>query len=144
MTQLSHTPTAVYRILDANLNRLREALRVIEEYFRFFLSDETVSIALKKLRHSLEEIEQGAGAKRLLSSRDCGADPFANVNRPEELGRRMPREVACGNFKRGQEAARVLEEYLKITPAPHLSEKAKVIRFSLYDLEKTTMEKGHE
>jgi thiamine-phosphate pyrophosphorylase len=49
--------------------------------------------------------------------------------------------VLGGNFKRAQEAARVIEEYAKISPAVHLSEKAKAVRFTLYDLEKRFMEK---
>jgi thiamine-phosphate pyrophosphorylase len=53
--------------------------------------------------------------------------------------------VLSGNFKRAQEAARVIEEYAKISPAAHVSEKAKTIRFSLYDLEKRYMKKAtHE
>jgi hypothetical protein len=139
------TTRAVFRIIDANLNRLREALRVIEEYFRFFALDESVAVELKTLRHSLEEIEQGAGASLLLESRDTHSDPFANVNRAEEMGRRTPEHVLSGNFKRAQEAARVIEEYAKIGPAAHVSEKAKTIRFSLYDLEKRYMKKAtHE
>jgi thiamine-phosphate pyrophosphorylase len=140
LAQPNNNQKAVYRVLDANLNRLREALRVIEEYFRFFIANESVAITLKKLRHSLEEIESGAGTQALLACRDTKNDPFANVNRPEELGRSTPEQVVCGNFKRGQEAARVIEEYLKITPVAHLSEKAKILRFSLYDLEKSTWE----
>jgi hypothetical protein len=138
----SDTTKAVFRILDANLNRLREALRVIEEYFRFFALDESVAVELKTLRHSLEEIEQGAGALLLLESRDTRSDPFANVNRPEEMGRQTPEQVLSGNFKRAQEAARVIEEYAKISPAAPVSEKAKTVRFSLYDLEKHYMKKA--
>ena len=128
--------SAVFRILDANLNRLREALRVIEDYFRFSTSLETIAVQLKQLRHSLEEIEQEIGPGRLLAHRDTGADPFANVNRPEEMGRSSPMQIVSGNFKRAQEACRVIEEYTKITEAPHLSGKAKIMRFSLYAIEK--------
>jgi thiamine-phosphate pyrophosphorylase len=61
------------------------------------------------------------------------------------MGRRTPEHVLSGNFKRAQEAARVIEEYAKISPAAHVSEKAKTIRFSLYDLEKRYMKKAtHE
>jgi len=127
---------AVYRILDANLNRLREALRVIEEYFRFMIAGEAVAVQLKQMRHSLEEIETGLGPARLLAARDTQTDPFANVNRPEELGRAGAGQIICANFKRGQEAARVIEEYSKVTDAAFVSEKAKTIRFSLYALEK--------
>lgn len=127
---------AVFRILDANINRLREALRVIEEYFRFIESHEAVAVQLKQARHSLEEFERHLGSGRLLAGRDTGSDPFANVNRPEEMGRATPQQIVRGNFKRAQEACRVIEEYTKITDVPHLSEKAKTMRFLLYAMEK--------
>jgi hypothetical protein len=141
LSEKNDTTKAVFRVLDVNLNRLREALRVIEEYFRFFELDGSVAVQLKLLRHSLEEIERDAGAAFLLENRDTHSDPFANVNRPEEMGRQTPEQVLSGNFKRAQEASRVIEEYAKISPAAHLSEKAKTIRFALYDLEKHSMGK---
>jgi hypothetical protein len=130
----------VFRVLDANLNRLREALRVVEEYFRFIAAEAEIASQLKKLRHDLEELEQGFGQRRLLAGRDTGSDPFANSNRPEEMDRPTIMTVVGANFKRGQEAARVIEEYSKITDVPLLSEKAKTIRFSLYSIEKSVME----
>jgi thiamine-phosphate pyrophosphorylase len=136
VTKNNEDQKAVFRILDANLNRLREALRVIEEYFRFIASQETVTVQLKQVRHSLEEFEKNFGPSRLLASRDTGSDPFANVNRPEEMDRSSARQIVSGNFKRAQEASRVLEEYTKIIDPAFLSQKAKTIRFTLYTLEK--------
>ena len=130
----------VFRVLDANLNRLREALRVVEEYFRFIAAQAEVASQLKRLRHDLEELERGFGQERLLAGRDTETDPFANVNRPEEMDRPTIIQVVASNFKRGQEAARVIEEYSKITDVPFLSEKAKTIRFSFYTVEKSIME----
>jgi hypothetical protein len=130
----------VLRIIDANINRLREALRVIEEYFRFLSGDKRRAVALKKMRHSVEAIEAGIGARQLLASRDVARDPFANSNRPEELFRANARDVLAASFKRGQEAARVIEEFAKIVAAPPVSEQAKTVRFSLYSLEKDLSE----
>lgn len=132
--------TSVYRILDANLNRLREALRVVEEHFRFVRSDENASIIIKQMRHSLEQIEQGLGRANLLAHRDTETDPFAGENRPEELGRAGLADVMTASLKRAQEAARVIEEYAKLTPSPQLSGVAKKARFDLYKLEKDTHE----
>lgn len=128
-------PDPVYRVLDANLNRLREALRVIEEYFRFLKNDSTLSAELKGIRHSLQEIEDGLGREKLLANRDTGSDCFANENRPEEMTRKNESDILIASFKRAQEAARVLEEYTKITQNPCLSEKAKSSRFILYTIE---------
>jgi thiamine-phosphate pyrophosphorylase len=135
---------AIYRIIDANLNRLREALRVIEEYFRFISNDKNVTVKLKLLRHSLEEFEKGFDRKTLLSSRDTDTDPFALKNRKEELNRSNILETLIANIKRTQEAARVLEEYSKLTDRPQMSEKAKETRFALYEIEKIIVEKQLE
>ena len=134
----------VFRIIDANCNRLREALRVIEEYFRFIASDEKISIQLKQLRHSLEKIDNSLDFLSLLKSRDTKTDPFACIVSKEETNRTTLQDLLAANFKRAQEAARVLEEYSKIIDAVQLCEQAKQIRFSLYAIEKQVMEKSLE
>jgi thiamine-phosphate pyrophosphorylase len=133
---------AVYRILDANINRLREALRVVEEYFRLGETGPGLAIRLKTLRHSLKEIEQTIGRGRLLTARDTLTDPLAVHTRPEELSRDTAADVLAANFKRAQEAARVLEEYSKACGSSQASAKAKEIRFELYEIEKKVMETG--
>jgi len=143
MTPRAHkniSSTQILRIIDANLNRLREALRVIEEYFRFLTADKRRASALKLMRHSLNGIEATLGGVALVASRDVATDPFAYANRPEELSRSCARDVLRANFKRGQEAARVIEEFAKISAVPPVSQKAKTVRFSLYVLEKELME----
>ena len=132
---------AILRVIDANLNRLREALRVIEEYFRFINLNKNISIDLKQLRHSLEGLEKSFDQKALLEARDTVTDPFAGKNRDEELSRTNEIDIVKASFKRAQEAARVLEEYTKITQPQSRSEKAKDIRFMLYKIEKNIMGK---
>lgn len=126
----------IYRVLDANCNRLREAFRIVEEYFRLMQNDEANSISLKQMRHSLIGLEQALGQKALLEARDTENDCFAKTNRPEEMVRQNEQDIVIAGFKRGQEAARVIEEYIKVTDAASWSEEAKKIRFSLYSLEK--------
>ena len=128
--------TGIYRIIDANLNRLREALRVIEEYYRFIDNRPAACVRLKKVRHSLIEIENAVGRERLLAGRDTVTDCFADRNRPEECERDGIAAVLSANFKRGQEAGRVLEEYAKIKGGALLCARAKAARFALYRLEK--------
>lgn len=140
----------IYRVLDANLNRLREALRVIEEYYRFIDERPGVCGRLKKLRHGVAGVERALGRRRLLANRDTAGDCFADKNRPEELERRSGTgalgALLAANFKRGQEACRVIEEYAKVAGGAggardgadgvRLSEKAKKVRFALYAFEK--------
>jgi thiamine-phosphate pyrophosphorylase len=126
----------IYRVLDANLNRLREALRVIEEYYRFISGRPAVCRGLKRLRHLLVSAERALGRQELLANRDTASDCFAGRNRPEELDRAGLDELLAANFRRGQEACRVLEEYAKIIGAAPLSGTAKAARFALYTTEK--------
>jgi thiamine-phosphate pyrophosphorylase len=42
--------TAIYRILDANLDRAREGIRVIEEWCRFGLQNSQLTDLCKQLR----------------------------------------------------------------------------------------------
>ena len=130
-----HDP--VYRILDANFNRLREGLRVIEEYFRFITQNEEAAVSLKQMRHQLADMEKSVSpAGALLANRDTEADCFASATRPEEMNRGSVGDVLQANFKRAQEACRVIEEYAKPVKAETASQKAKEIRFSLYALQK--------
>jgi thiamine-phosphate pyrophosphorylase len=127
----------VYRILDANFNRLREALLVVEEYFRFITENEDACVSLKRMRHLLVGMEKAVGPDALLAGRDTESDCFASVSRPEEMNRSNPADILSANFKRAQEACRVIEEYSKLCGAPQVSQNAKEIRFSLYALQKT-------
>jgi hypothetical protein len=136
MTCLADNRNHIYRILDANLNRLREALRVIEEYYRFMDEREDICITLKEMRHTLIQAEQELGKELLLRHRDTARDCFAHSTRPEELARAGVQGLLCANFKRGQEATRVIEEYSKIVAAGAVPEMAKQMRFDLYNLEK--------
>ena len=128
----------VYRILDANFNRLREALRVVEEYFRFVAENEAACVSLKRMRHDLSGMEQAAGQDALIKNRDTENDCLASESRPEEMLRADAASVLRANFKRAQEACRVIEEYAKTAGKNGLeiSRAAKEMRFSLYAMEK--------
>ncbi|MDR3012095.1 MAG: hypothetical protein LBU70_02655 [Chitinispirillales bacterium] len=128
----------IYRILDANFNRLREALRVVEEFFRFIDENEEACVSLKGMRHLLTDMEKQIGQDALLSNRDTGTDCFASESRPEEMNRSNTIDVLNANFKRAQEACRVIEEYSKAADAKDVSRQAKKIRFTLYTLHKAT------
>ncbi|WP_242868870.1 thiamine phosphate synthase [Desulfotomaculum copahuensis] len=122
-----------YRVLDANLNRAREGLRVIEELARFVLDDQQLATRIRFLRHGLHEPDSPGFLPALLAARDAGHDVGA-VSPPEtERPRAGYVELAAANFKRVQEAARVLEEYGR--PVMDAG-KFKAIRFQSYELEK--------
>jgi hypothetical protein len=128
---------SVLRVIDANVNRLREALRVMEEYYRFIIGQKTAAQQCKKLRHSLAGFERAIGRACLLQSRNTVTDPFARADHAETQRRKTIEALFIANCKRGQEAARALEEYCKV-PAGfnRLVTTAKHIRFTIYKLEK--------
>lgn len=120
-------------MVDANLNRLKEGIRVIEDIARYVHNDKNLSTSLKQLRHQcrIEPLED------LLASRDSIND----VLRPtmqSEMNRTDLRSILVANYKRGQESSRVLEELYKII-SPDLSETFKHIRYELYTLEKNNL-----
>lgn len=120
----------LYRVIDANLNRLKEGIRVIEDIARYLQNDKATASKLKALRHQsrIDDLQH------LLASRDSVND----VLRPtveSELKRSDVESILIANYKRAQESSRVLEEMYKIVD-PRLSETFKQIRYELYTLEK--------
>ena len=120
----------LYRILDANLNRLKEGIRVVEDSARYLHNNPDIARALKALRHQAKlDFPQ-----ELLTSRDAYNDVLRPTQK-SELDRTNLESMLRANFKRAQEASRVLEEYLKLINSEE-SETYKTIRYSLYSLEK--------
>ena len=52
----SDTSEKVARLIDANLNRLKEGIRVIEDINRYIYDDTSLTSQLKSLRHQLQSI----------------------------------------------------------------------------------------
>ncbi len=120
----------LYRVIDANLNRLKEGIRVVEDIARYSQNNKTLSAQLKLLRHQ----SRVDTLLQLLNSRDSKND----VLRPSiesEMNRNDLQSIIVANYKRAQESSRVLEEMYKIIE-PNLSENFKNIRYELYALEK--------
>jgi thiamine-phosphate pyrophosphorylase len=118
------------RLLDANLNRLREGIRVVEDIFRYILDDKTTASRLKELRHK-SRIDT---YKELLESRDIKNDVLKASTKSEQSRENLD-SLLIANFKRAQESSRVLEEFTKLL-STNTSENFKYIRYELYDIEK--------
>lgn len=125
----------VFRIIDANLNRAREALRVIEEYARFALNDAALAQSAKELRHAVAAIERQAGSDDLLASRDILGDVGRDISTESEYDRSNPADVATASCKRLAEALRAIEEYGK-TIDRALATSAETARYQAYELER--------
>lgn len=118
------------RLIDANLNRLKEGIRVIEDINRYIYEDSSISASLKALRHQL----QSAYNPKRLYVRDIEGDILKESTSSEML-RSSIDDVIIANFSRTQESARVLEECFKLTDST-LSELSKNVRYRLYHIEK--------
>lgn len=127
----------VYRILDANANRAREGLRVLEDIARFIYDDKKITSRLKRERHSITVLLKGLpwGDKLLLKCRDSVSDVGAKSHTFGEGKRDGIMEIVISNFRRCEEAIRVLEEFSKIFKDT-ISRRFKAMRFRLYTLEK--------
>lgn len=123
------------RILDANLNRAREGLRVVEEYTRFVRDDSEFSARIKEARHVLANMARQIPAHWLTLGRDTEGDVGTSLHNKSESHRRDLRQVAEVNLKRVQEALRSIEEFGKIE-FPEVARGAKSLRYELYTIEK--------
>lgn len=121
----------VARLLDANLNRAREGLRVVEDTARFLWDDAAMYKRLRLLRHRLHEVT-AASYRKLVDARDSVKDPGREM---AEGGRSSVAAVASANIRRAQEAVRVLEEYSRIF-SKGAGADFKAIRYALYQEEK--------
>jgi thiamine-phosphate pyrophosphorylase len=137
--------TATYRILDASANRLREGLRVVEDFVRFVLDDAHLSRLTKDGRHQLRAVFESLNAQELITSRDTQADIGTTIRTEAEGQRGTPFDVATASLKRAQEAARTLEEYSKLLVTDQragpdsVSQQFGQLRYRLYTLEKAIL-----
>ena len=121
----------LYRLIDANLNRLREGIRVLEDIERFICDNKQISQQLKELRHRC----RAADYRLYLHERDIIGDVLKETTASESK-REDIESLKLSNMKRAQESARVLEESFKLVD-PVQAEVFKQIRYILYDIEKS-------
>jgi len=126
---------AVYRIIDANFNRAREAIRVMEEFCRFALNSGPLTERAKQLRHELSSAIDRLDAGRLISSRDTLADVGVDKTVEKQLQRADLKDCFTAACKRLTEALRALAETTQ-TVNPSVAETIEKLRYTAYTLEK--------
>ncbi len=127
----------IARVIDANLNRGREGLRVVEDLVRFLLDDTELAEKLKSARHEITIIAKQlpVNDSELLNSRDSQHDVGKDISSSSENIRTDIIQIATANIRRSQESMRVLEEISKLYDAK-ISLEFKSLRYKLYELEK--------
>ncbi|MEW6573579.1 MAG: thiamine phosphate synthase [Bacillota bacterium] len=128
----------LYRLLDANLNRACEGLRVLEDVARFMLGDATLSKTIRGARHELRRAAPNLPGD-LLSARDVSGDFGTAYREASHLG---TSSFVTANARRVQEAARVLEETARCL-MPEAVETFKRTRFLAYELEQDLVRRAH-
>ncbi len=128
---------SLYQILDANINRAREGLRVVEEIFRFVRKNSGLTRRCKAMRHGLQAIleKTSMDITQLEKSRDSMKDTGRKIHTEREFARGSLDDVLQANLHRVGEALRVLEEFSKLFDVA-ASRKFKELRYDFYDLEK--------
>lgn len=125
---------ALCRILDANLDRSREGLRIIEEWCRFGLNSVELAKECKQLRQELASWH----SVDLRTARDTPGDPGTDLTHPQEEERSSIESLLQVNFCRVEEALRVVEEYSKIYN-PEMGSAFKQMRYRVYTLESSLL-----
>lgn len=129
-----------FQIIDANLNRTKEGLRVCEDICRFHLKNTAISKSLSNMRHRLTAIIKNAKCDplMLIQHRDASGD----IGKAFSLGpkRKAFKGIFLANAQRVKESLRVLEEFMKLFDVT-ASKKIQKLRFDFYDFEKKVIQR---
>lgn len=131
-----------YRIIDANINRASEGLRVLEDAARFHYDDKLVSGQIKTLRHKIRKDIKPILA-HCLHARDAQNDIGLAVSKELQLDNKASlHELAAANCKRIQEALRSIEENLHLVDEYAMAKVYESYRFEAYTLEQEYFKLG--
>ena len=120
----------IHQIIDANLDRAREGLRVLEDWARFGVGENDCVAKIKNYRQIL-------GKNHLeiyKQSRNHIEDQCKGLTHQEQINRGSPAQIISSNAGRVQEALRVIEEFSRVHNH-ELSKIASEIRYEIYTIE---------
>ena len=131
------TKQGILRVIDANLNRSREGLRVCEDVARFVVNSPALTKELKAVRHGIRDVIARAPFTQtsLFKCRDSEGDIGRDSRLSSEMNRRNAPDIFIANIQRVKESLRVLEEFFKLIDV-RSSGKISRLRFRTYDIEK--------
>ncbi len=135
------TSGAVNRIIDANINRAKEGLRVCEEISRFILNSRDLTSQLKDTRHRIDLIFKQLPKKILLLEQRKSASDVGRCLYNNELKRKNCQDIFFANIQRVKESVRVLEEFSKLINI-NIAIEFKKIRYDIYETEKRFAKKA--
>ena len=125
----------VAQIIDANLDRAREGLRVLEDWARFGLGREDFVKRIKNHRQIL-----GKNHLNLYKeARNFTEDKCTGMSHPQQFFRHKIENIISSNAARVQEALRVIEEFSR-DHNQNLCKISSEIRYEIYNLEIVLLE----
>lgn len=130
----------LYRIIDANLNRAKEGLRVCEEITRFILDNHKFTALFKKYRHQIDRMANKIYPVSVLISQRKSNGDVGRHNCCGELKRANCKDVYWANIQRVKESLRVLEEFSKLADRS-AAKSFKQLRYKVYEIEKASFKK---
>ena len=131
----------LYRIIDANFNRAREAFRVMEEYCRFGLNHPGLAAKAKSCRHHLCEQLKKIDSVLLLTNRDVEGDVGKDLKIDGQQRRASLEDCFTAAAKRASEALRALAEATQAIDS-NIAAAMEKLRFEVYSLEKQAVLKS--
>ncbi len=129
----------ILRIIDANFNRCKEGLRVLEDIFRFAYQYDSGRRKVRRLRHSLDSLIKAISLKKGILNRNSQTDPGRKLDSWEAKSKSLI-GILDSNFQRVKESLRVLEECFKLAK-PACVWTLKKMRYEIYQLEKNALKK---
>jgi len=131
---------SINRIIDANINRAKEGLRVCEEIVRFILNSRELTLGLKTVRHKISLLAETLVSQDVLLKGRASLKDVGRGIKAGELRREGLRDIFSANIQRAKESVRVLEEFSKLINIK-ASLGFKAIRYKIYEIEKKALER---
>lgn len=132
----------IFRIIDANLNRSREGLRVCEDITRFIMKSPALTGRLRSVRHEISGIARARIPEKnmFVDARNTREDIGRRSNLRGGMARLDMADLFSANIERVKESLRVLEEFFKLVD-DKASAKFVSLRFRVYDIEKKAIKR---
>lgn len=135
MLRRSRLTPSFLRVVDANLNRAREGLRVCEEVARFVLGHSTLTRRLRQVRYELNRVSRPFFSRELFNARDAENDVGRKESHRHRGSHLKCQDLVLANARRVQEALRVLEEFGRFQSV-RASQEFERLRFRVYTVER--------
>ncbi|MGV8146627.1 MAG: thiamine phosphate synthase [Alkaliphilus sp.] len=127
----------ILRVIDVNVNRSAEGLRVLEDYARFIKKDIEIVSETREMRHYIRKICLDSRVMYRDSISDIGLEISASNNLDDKNNLK---QLITANTCRVSESLRVIEEYLKCLNLNLLSKSVEKKRFEFYEIEKQLLQ----